>query len=333
MLADSDPRGYLPLREALAGHLRLARGVRVEPAQLFIVQSTQQAVHLAARVLCDPGERAWIEDPHYVGALVALRAAGVRPVPVPVDDDGMDVAWAARRAAPARLAYVTPAHQAPLGVTMTLPRRLALLEHAARAGMVVFEDDYDSEFRHEGHPVPALQAHDRNGVVVHSGSFSKTLFPGLRLGYLVVPAPLVDAFIAARSIEDRYSPVLAQAALADFIGEGHFARHLRRMRQLYRARRAALLEALAAEVGDRLVPIGAPAGLELVVRFGEAAGTADVDDVAVEAALAARGVQVQALSTLSLRRRRPPRGLVLGFAAVPERRLRAAVAVLAEVLR
>ncbi len=252
LLRDSDPRGYPPLRRALADHLRVSRGVRADAEHVVIVSGLQQALELTARIVLDPGDAAWVEDPGYVGASAVLRAQGARVTPVPVDDDGLRVDFGIARHGGARFVYLTPAHQAPTGVALSPARRLALLDWAARVGAVVFEDDYDSEFRYEGRPLPALQGDDLRSVVVHAGSFSKTLFPGLRLGYVVLPDALLDAFVDAKAIADRYAPLFMQAVLADFVSEGHFGRHLRRMRTLYTGRREALREALERKLGGAM---------------------------------------------------------------------------------
>lgn len=325
LLGDGDVRGYRPLREALAAHLRAARGVACSHEELVILPSVQQAIDLTARLVLEPGDRVWMEDPGYTAARAVFAAAGATVTPVRVDAHGLDVERAIRRAPDARLAYVTPGHQAPLGVTLGIERRLALLRFAEARGMLVLEDDYDSEYRYEGRPVPALQGLDRAGVVVHVGTFSKTLLPSLRLAYAVVPPALLDAFLSAKSLVDRFTPTLAQATLADFIAEGHFGRHLRRMRQLYAERRSALIRAL--EQVPRVHVAGSSAGLELAVRFEEG-----VDDRAIERVLAERGIESHALSR-DAHARRDVRGLLLGFAAFSPARLRKAVAELAEATR
>jgi GntR family transcriptional regulator/MocR family aminotransferase len=326
LLSDGDPRGYPPLREALAEHLRVARGVVCTADQVVITPSVQQTLDLVARLVLDPGDRAWIEDPGYGGARAALVAAGAAVVPVPVDRHGMDVARGIARAPDARLVYVTPAHQAPLGVVLRLDRRLSLLEWAAASRAVIIEDDYDSEYRYQGRPLPALQGLDRKGLVVHAGSFSKTLLPSLRLGYAVVPHGLLDRFVRAKSVVDRFTPGLLQAALADFLEQGHFPRHLRRMRALYAERRAALLQALASELGGELEVVGASAGLDLSVLL-----PAGVDDREVARRLGQVGLETVALSQEAISRHRPlgRGGLLLGFAAFSPARLRHSVAQLA----
>ncbi len=243
LLGIGDPRGYKPLREAVAAYLGSARGVVCDADQIFIVSSVQQALDLAARLLLDRNDPVWIEDPGYPGARLLLESAGAKLMPVPVDAHGIDVAAGRRLCLAARLAYVTPAHQVPLGSRLSLERRLALLDWACRQGAWIFEDDYDSEFRYDGAPIVALKSLDSRDAVLFAGSFSKMLFPGLRLAYLVLPAGLVDGFMAARSLVDRFPAVFDQVVLCDFISEGHFARHLRAMRELYGSRLMTLREA------------------------------------------------------------------------------------------
>jgi GntR family transcriptional regulator/MocR family aminotransferase len=237
------PAGYAPLRRAIASYLTAARGVRCTAEQVIVVNGSQQGVALTAQVLLDPGEAVWMEDPGYPGAKGALVGAGARLIPVPIDAEGLDVEAGKTRCPEARLAFVTPSHQCPLGVTMSLKRRLALLEWAREAGAWVIEDDYDSEYRYVGRPLAALQGSDTAGRVIYAGTFSKVLCPALRLGYLVVPRDLLEAFAAARLFADMHAPLLEQMVLAEFITEGHFARHIRRMRLLYAERQAALVEA------------------------------------------------------------------------------------------
>jgi GntR family transcriptional regulator/MocR family aminotransferase len=258
------PMGDLALREALAAYLRTARAVRCEAEQILVVSGSQQALEITARVLLDPGQPVWVEEPGYGGARDALAMAGARLVPVAVDEEGLDVAAGVRAARHARAAVVTPSHQYPLGATMSASRRLQLLDWAQSTGAWIVEDDYDSEYRYESQPVGALQGVDRDGRVIYIGTFSKVLFPALRVGYLVVPADLVGRFAAVREAMDICPPALTPAVLADFIAEGHFARHLRRTSLLYRERRTALVEGLERSLGARLQVVGAEAGIHLV---------------------------------------------------------------------
>ncbi len=305
-----DPAGLGVLREAIASHVETARGTRCEPDQVVMVAGAQQGFELVCRLLLDPGDRAWIEEPGYPGARSALRAAGARIVPVRVDAEGLDVGDGVRRAADARLAYVTPSHQYPLGVPMSLPRRLALLAWARDAGAWVIEDDYDSEFRYGARPIPCLHGLDPDGRVIYVGSFSKTLFPALRLGFLIVPPDLRPQLVAARAAADQHPPTLDQAVLADFIVGGHFARHLRRMRVAYRERLEAMVSAAARLCGGALRVRPVQTGLHAVADLDGA----DARRVSEEAA--ARGVEAAPLSAYFAGRAPRPDGLVLGFAAV-----------------
>jgi GntR family transcriptional regulator/MocR family aminotransferase len=326
LLADASPLGYLPLREALVDYLGSVRGVRCEVEQVLIVSGTQQALDLASRLVFDPGDSVWVEDPGHAGTRQLLSAAGARVRPIPVDGEGLCVSEAERTAAEARLACVTPAHQAPLGVAMSLPRRLALLDWARRKRAWIFEDDYDSEYRYEGRPLPSLQSLDEVGCVLHAGSFSKTLFPALRLGYLVVPPALVEAFRGARSLTDRYPGIIPQAILADFLSEGHYARHIRRMREVYAERRQGLVERTASRLGGALRLSAEPAGLDLVGWLGEGLCEREVLRGAET-----HGVSLEPLSAYTVRARVPP-GVVLGFAALPRRQMEEGVERLAHAL-
>ena len=256
--------GDMPFRQALAAYLRTARAVRCEAEQIMVVSGSQQALEIAARVLLDPRQPVWVEEPGYRGARHALAMAGARLVPVPVDHEGLDVAAGIKKCRRARAAYVTPSHQYPLGATMSASRRLQLLDWAQASGSWIIEDDYDSEYRYESQPIAALQGLDRDARVVYTGTFSKVLFPALRVGYLVVPTDLVDRFRAVREAMDICPPALGSAVLTDFISEGHFARHLRRTSLLYRERRSALVEELRHELGPLLQVVGAEAGIHLV---------------------------------------------------------------------
>jgi GntR family transcriptional regulator/MocR family aminotransferase len=324
-LVGSDAAGYAPLREAIAAYLGAARAVSCSADQVIIVSGSQQALDLAARVLIDPGDAVWIEDPGYAGIRGALVAAGASLVPVPVDGEGLDVAAGRGRAPDARLAIVTPSHQYPLGVTMTLTRRLELLDWAGAANAFVVEDDYDSEYRYAGRPLAALQGLDGDGRVIYTGTFSKVMFPGLRLGYVVVPDDVVDAFRGVRQLVDSHPSTVAQAALTDFIADGYLAAHVRRMRALYAERQAALVKALRERLGDRLSVAPDDCGMHLVGYLDDG-----VDDIALSKAAADRGVAAAALSRLYVDAP-PKKGLMLGYAGVAEPAMRRAVATLGAV--
>jgi GntR family transcriptional regulator / MocR family aminotransferase len=326
MLEPGDPAGYRPLREAVAGYLGAARGVRCHPDQVIITTGSQQALDLVARTLLDPGDTAWIEEPGYLGTRGALLAASIRLAPVPVDGEGLDITAGIARAPHARLICVSPSCQYPLGMTMSLGRRLALLEWASKAGAWVLEDDYDSEYRYANRPLAALQGIDTEGRVLYVGSFSKVLFPSLRLGYLVAPPDLVDPFVAMRSRTDLHAPTPEQAVLTDFIVEGHFARHIRRMRSLYAGRQAVLVEAAAQELIGLLEVHAADAGMHLTGWLP--AGT---DDNAASARAMSHGVYAPALSSYYLGAPGMP-GLLLGYTAVSESEIKAGVHRLALAL-
>ena len=327
MLSAGDAMGYPPLREAIAAHLGSTRGVVCSADQVTVVSGTQQALDLVTRVVLDAGDAAWMEDPGYPGAAAILRANGARLVPVPVDTSGLCVEEGLKRAPEARFAFVTPAHQFPLGVTLSLERRLRLLEWSRASGAWIFEDDYDSEFRFAGRPLAALQGLASEGNVLFAGSFSKMLFPSLRLGFVVVPPHLVEPLRAARSLVDRYSPVIEQAVLCDFIAAGHFGQHLRRMREVYAERLEVLQNAAKKEWGDRLWLHPTNTGLQTVGWL-----TKNVRDREFARTAAACGVEVTPLSNYALRWE-TAHGLQIGFASAGPRELRRGVTSLAKLLR
>jgi len=311
-LAYPNPSGREALRRAIATHLNVARGIVCTPKQVFITAGYQGALGLVTHVLLSPGDEAWIEDPGYFFARDALALAGAKLVAVPVDEDGIDVEAGLRRAPHARFAVVTPSHQFPTGAALSLSRRLALLKWAADAGAWIIEDDYDGELRYRGRPLPALKSLDKAGRVLYAGTFSKILFPGLRTGYLVVPETLVERFGRAAALLHPAPSQLDQAAIAAFMAEGHLARHVKRMRQLYQSRRNALAEALERTLGGLLdfrPPVG---GMHFLTRLP--AGT---DDAALAARAAAHGVAPEPFSR-GFVRRTPQPGLLLGFTNVPE---------------
>jgi len=266
-----DVAGYEPLRETVASYLRRSRAVQCLPQQVVIVSGSQQALDLCTRVLVDPGDEVVVEDPGYPGGRPLFAAAGARLRPTTVDADGLVVS---ALPAEARLAYVTPSHQFPLGVSLSLARRLELLAWTRARRAFVIEDDYDSEFRYSGAPLPALQGLGDASRVVYVGTFSNAMFPGLRIGYLVLPSALVEPFVRAKWYADRQTAYLEQAALVDFVREGHFEQHVRRMRRVYKSRREALLGALDHHFGGHVTVVGEPAGMHVVVRF-DAPGMAD----------------------------------------------------------
>ena len=333
LLNYGDALGFLPLRRAIASYVGLARGVRCEPGQVLVTAGAQQSLDLAARVLLRAGESVWLEDPGYFGARAAFEAAGAKIHPVAVDEEGLDVAAGAALAPGARLAYASPSHQFPLGVTLSMQRRVALLDWAARAGAWVLEDDYDGEFRYIGRPLASLQGLDAdrgasaehtrvNGRVLYLGTFSKTLCPALRLGYIILPPMLVDAFVAAKSAAVGHTASVEQAVLADFIDEGHYARHVRRMRLVYAERQAAMVTAATTHLAEWVDVRPSPAGMHLVGWLRGTAAAEGVSDQSLSDIALASGVVATSLS--SYRLRRPPLeprasgALLFGYAAFSE---------------
>jgi GntR family transcriptional regulator / MocR family aminotransferase len=326
LLAGSDLRGYAPLRDAIAAYLGSSRGVKCSSDQVIIVSGVQQGLGLLARVLIKPGEAVWMEDPGYFGATAAFRNVGAKIIGVPVDEQGLRLSAGQRLCSHAKAAYLTPAHQFPLGMTMSLERRLAVLAWAQKAKAFLIEDDYDSEYRFEGLPVPALQGLDKNERVILLGSFNKLLFPALRIGYAVLPSILVDPFLAQRFSVDLHSSGLDQAILCDFMVEGHLGRHVRRMRELYAERLAALRDGARRFLDGLLEVQPMQAGLNTagLLRNGMTSEQA-------EAAASARGIEALALSRFALKRS-DVRGLLLGFAAFEEREIRRGIIGLATAL-
>ena len=329
MLGFTDVRGYPPLREAIAQYVATARGVRCTADQVLIVNGAQHGIDLMARILLDPGDTVWVEDPGWRPMRATLRATGAQLVRVPVDEQGIDVHEGERRAPNARLALVTPSYQAPLGVALTLERRLALLDWAARADAWVLEDDYNGEYRYDTNPIPAVQELDRAGRVIYVGSFSKTVAPGLRVGFLVLPPSLLAIARLTRLASDMHTSVAEQAVLAEFLSGGHFARHIRRTRELYRQRQADMLS-LGAELTSGLLDMRpAPAGMRLLALLPRG-----VDSRAVGWAAAERGVQVTPLSRSAPKSITDGReGLLLGYSAYGRDATEKALRVLAQVVR
>ena len=311
-MAYPEPGGYWPLREAIAAYLAVGRGTICSAGQVVITNGYQGALDLIIRVLLRGREKVWLEDPCYPLARKAFEAAGADLIPLPVDGEGLRVDIGILRAARARLAVVTPSHQSPLGMALSLSRRLALLSWAGKARAIVVEDDYDGEFHYAGRPLPALKSLDGGNRVIYAGSLSKMLFPGLRLGYLVLPDELVDAFLRVVQASSAGVPTFEQRVVTAFMAEGHFARHLKRMRSLYAVRRQALAEALATVFGERIGLDLQPGGMHLVVRLPR--GVRDV-----ELARKARdaGLAVEALSGRAVRHR-SDQGLLLGFTNIAE---------------
>jgi GntR family transcriptional regulator/MocR family aminotransferase len=329
LLRYGSPAGFWPLREAIAAYLESARGVRCTTEQVIITAGSQQAMDIAARLLLDPGDVVWFENPGYPGARAAFQAAGAQIVPIAIDDEGLAIAAGKGQAPAPRMIYVSPSHQFPTGTIMSLQRRLELLEWAEQVGAWILEDDYNSEFRYAGRPLSALQGLDSAGRVIYLGTFSKVLLPTLRLGYVVVPPDLYDAFHNARGLTDIHSPPLEQAIVADFITEGHFGQHIRRMRTLYAERQACLLDQVQRELGDWLAMAASETGMHLIGWLPP-----DSNDQAIAQHALAHGVFAPAISAYMLAGSPPldHSGLLLGYAAVDEPAIRQGVQQLAHVL-
>lgn len=322
----SEPAGDLALRAAVADYLRAARGVVCGPDQVILTSGAQQAVDLSLRVLLKRGDRVWLEDPGYPQTWLAAQAAGARTCAVPVDRSGLVVQSGVAAAPDARMAFVTPSHQYPLGVALSMGRRLELVAWAREAGAWILEDDYAAEFRYAGAPLPSLQGVDGGERVIYVGTLNKALFPGLRLGYLVAPRALVGALSDARRLIDRQPPTITQAILLDFMESGQFTAHIRRRRLAYKTQRDALAQALERRLGHLLEPDPPDQGMHLIAYLRDGRS-----DVAVEAAAAARGFTARAISPLfhDLPARQ---GLLLGFTGFPASEMAAGVTRLAAVL-
>lgn len=325
-LINGDLAGFRPLREAIAAHLKSARGVRCEPEQVIITAGAQQALALIASVFLEPNDEVWMEDPGYNSVRSLFALSRTKLIPVPLDEDGLDIKAALESSKNPKLIYVTPSHQYPLGMTMSVARRLSLIETARQAGAWIIEDDYDSEFRYAGHPLASLQGLDEDGRVLYVGTFSKTIFPSLKLGCLVAPPDLVDVFTAARMLSGAHSPVINQAILAEFISEGHFARHIRRMRTLYEERQMILLEEVRRNLKGLVEMKSDDAGMHLVGWLPDNFDDREAANKAAEA-----DVRVSPISDHCINNY-PRSGLVFGYAAFDEKQIKNAVAQLAEVL-
>ncbi len=327
LLAYGDAAGYAPLREAIAAYLRTARAVDCDASQVIVLSGSQMGLRVAAMSLTTPDSVVCMEEPGYRGARHALATSAASVVPIPVDRDGIDVSAINRLGPRVKLAYVTPSHQYPLGVSMAVSRRLELLGWAERNNGWILEDDYDSEYRYSSRPLGALQGMDTRGRVIYLGTFSKVLFPAIRLGYVVVPHELVARFVRMRETFDLFSPTLYQLVLTDFLKEGHFARHLRRMRAVYLARRDAMIDAIEQHAGDVLTVGNADAGLHLVAFLPDGA-----DDKAVVRAAMRLGMFPTALSTCYAREAPRP-GLIIGFGGLDACAIAGAVHRLGDVIR
>jgi GntR family transcriptional regulator/MocR family aminotransferase len=316
--------GYPDLRMAIARYLATSRGVHCTPEQVVVTNGAQSAFDLLARILLDPGDAVWMEEPGYYGAAAALISAGARLLPLHVTDGQWQLVPPVGEQPP-RAIFVTPSCHHPLGLTMSMGQRLDLIRLADRWGAWIIEDDYDSEYRFQGQPIPALQGITSGDRAVFVGTFAKILFPAMRLGYMVLPRQLLSAVKAALSATGHFAPLLTQAALADFVSEGHFVRHLRRTRRLYAQRRESFFTGFDQFLGNMMTMRRADAGIQQVATFRW-----PIDDRLVAAAAGAKGINVSPLS-MQFRHGRPKSGLVMGFAAVEEREQLRGFRILTEV--
>ncbi|HTX75069.1 MAG TPA: PLP-dependent aminotransferase family protein [Terracidiphilus sp.] len=314
-----DPMGIRRFREAICDYLSSSRAVRCHPDQVMIVSGSQQALDITARVLLDPDDAVWVEEPGYRLGFSVFAAAGCRLIPVPVDRDGMNIDAGIALEPDAKAALVTPSHQYPLGSTMSATRRLQLLNWAQSSGAWIVEDDYDSEFRYESRPISSLQGMDANARVIYIGTFSKVLFPSVRIGYIVIPPDLVERFAAVRLAMDIFPPYLHQEVLADFMIEGHFGAHIRKMRQVYRERRSALIHCIEREFAGLLQVHGAEAGMHVAVTLPDGCSDTEIAARAAEERLSLYTISQYYQQSLALQ------GFVLGFGSTPVPEMKRAV--------
>jgi GntR family transcriptional regulator/MocR family aminotransferase len=319
--------GHWPLRVAICDYLRVARAVRCTPEQIMVVAGTQQALQVATRVLLGSHDEVWVEEPGCWGANNVLKSTGATLVPVPVDAEGMDIGEGIRRGPAARAAYVSPAHQFPMGCTMSSTRRRALLAWAARNDAWILEDDYDSEFRYEGQPIPSLQSLDTADRVIFLGTFGKVVAPAERVAYMVIPEALVEAFRSVRQAIDLALPTLLQQVLADFMESGHFARHICRLKEIHSAQRQTLIAAIRRFPAADVTVVGADAGLHLVGLL-----PSGIDDVNLGLRLADAGISAVPLSTCCLGQATKP-GVILGYGSIDAGTIEGAAKTLASVLQ
>lgn len=321
-----EAEGYPHLRQAVAVHFASSRGIHCDIEQIFITNGAQQALDLIVRVLLEKDDKIWIEDPCYREAYSIFYSNGANIIPVPINSEGFNLSEAESQNEPAKLVYITPSHQYPTGVTMSLARRLSLLEWARKNNSWIIEDDYNSEFRYAGRPLASLQNLDNFGRVIYVGTFSKTIFPALRLGCLIVPKNLVEIFKMARAICDWHSPIFEQAILADFIAEGHFARHLRRMRTIYEKRQYFLITEIEKELNGILKVSKSPSGMHLIGWLEKG-----LDDREVAKKAAENGLSLSPLSSYCLKSKLNS-GVILGYTGFNEKQIKNGVKKIKEIL-
>jgi GntR family transcriptional regulator/MocR family aminotransferase len=325
-MAYGDPAGHLPLRKTIAEYLRTARAVKCEPNQIMIVSGSQLALQICTRGLLTNSDSVCVEEPGYPGARDALQASGTTLIPLPVDDEGISIQKLSLYRKKVRVVYVTPSHQYPLGTLMSASRRLELLDWAEQNRTWIIEDDYDSEYRYASRPLGSLQGMDNSSRVIYIGTFSKVLFPSIRIGYIVVPNELVKQFLQIRENLDIFSPTLYQLALTDFIEEGHFARHLRKMRSIYHQRQKTLIASLRKYFGNSVTPYNTDGGLHLCAFLPQ-----KIDDQELAQNAAKRGISIMPLSSCYAGKK-SRNGLVLGFASASESQIENATKILSQII-
>lgn len=326
-LGYDDAQGYLPLRKALCDHLRISRSINCEAENMVIVNGSRQALHLAAEILLNKGDQCWMEDPGYQGATSALQRFGAQICPVPITNDGMDLNYAMQHYPKAKLAYVTPSHQFPMGNTMPLGERLKLLNWAKDNSMWIIEDDYDSEFRYNGRPIPALQGMDTNGNVIYIGNLSKVLLPALRLGYMIFPSnAMARQFAIGKSVIEGQSNIINQAIVAEFIRQGHFSRHIRRMRVLYKKSQDDLVSLINLHLKNKLTPAPVEAGMHMLAWLPTGINAKLIADEALK-----EGLIIHNINQFCIKFDHP-NGLILGFTGFSFSQMEAAILKLKQVL-
>ena len=324
-LGYGDARGFEPLREAISVYLKSSRGVVCTPKQIIITNGSQQSLDLIGRVLVNKNDQVWLENPCYLGAKDTFSSLEAKSIYLPVDDEGLN--FSKTKDQKPKLIYITPSHQFPLGITMSLQRRLNLLEWAEKKNIWIIEDDYNSEYRFSGRPLSSLQGLDRSGQVIYLGTFSKTIFPALRLGCMVVPYDLIEVFTKAKALIDRHSPIFEQMVLAEFIAENHFSRHIRRMRKLYAERRQIMINALEKHLGNKIRIQPSSAGLHLTIWLDK-----PLDDVEISHKLNQKGIINEPLSKYVFGEKLPP-ALILGYAAFDEYQIKNGIRELAQIIQ
>ena len=326
-LGYGEAAGYKQLKEEIAVYLRTYRAVKCNADQIIIVNGSQQGLDLIMRVLLEPGDNVWLEDPGYFGARASILFSNAQIFPCPLDNEGLNIEYSSKKYPPPKLIYTTPSHQFPLGLTMSISRRIQLLQYASKNNCWIIEDDYDSEFRYSGSPLPSLQGMDKNNCVIYLGTFSKVLFPALRLGYIVLPDPqMIDVFVSAKSMMDRQSPMFEQMITSQFLKMGYFTRHIRKMRTLYKERQEFLINEIEKELGDSLKVNVSDAGMHIIAWLPE-----NLDDMIISQKARENNLIAYPLSEYVLKFKQKP-GLILGYTAFDKPKLKSAIQILKKII-